>query len=441
MKAGKEFNITDADKQWVEDQFRWMINALGYPQKNQELFLFTSAFFPNTVHSSTLNHRALLQDIIQLFHFAEGKVSCEVETDLRDTPDMPLLSYGGFFETSIEFIETANGYSYKIYLPNALLKNPKRLILEFILQCVRIELCEGHSSWISNDHHYHTLFLIGIYRGWSAILCNTTMLSGSEYINGWQQKIYYKAPIPQTVIAYSMAIFKNLCSGDDGGISAFLTSEMNILYKQACSYFETNSFSFSKDSQITFGRLIKEADFFAKKRNFTAAIGELQKSLFLDITDENRGLALNNIGYYNLWLNEYKKSCKYFLDAIKLHPSFGFAYDNLAFASIQLKNLDDAEHYLLSAMETGNNDPGYSSRNWALFYWAKGDHKKAEQYFLNAFENIKIPIDWLEYYYALFLFEQGNKESANLYLQLAVEKNEPAAINLMNELSTNEENF
>lgn len=91
--------------------------------------------------------------------------------------------------------------------------------------------------------------------------------------------------------------------------------------------------------------------------------------------------AYNNLGYYSIRIKNYEQSVSYFKNSIQIIPDYGYAYDNLGYALIQLGELEDGKEWLDKAMETENNDVAYTYRNLALYYQAKGDINKAEEYF------------------------------------------------------------
>lgn len=46
-KSKPKFSITNADSNWVEENFEWFIEAGGYPDLATIQLQFTSDFFPN----------------------------------------------------------------------------------------------------------------------------------------------------------------------------------------------------------------------------------------------------------------------------------------------------------------------------------------------------------------------------------------------------------
>ena len=116
------------------------------------------------------------------------------------------------------------------------------------------------------------------------------------------------------------------------------------------------------------------------------------------------------MGYNLLRVGEYEKSIPNFQNALQIESNYGYAYDNLGYALIQLGRLEEAKQQLDHARSTENNELAYSARNLALYYQA------------------------LEFHYAKFLICKGETHMGIEYLEKAVEIGEPEAIALKNEL-------
>jgi tetratricopeptide (TPR) repeat protein len=181
--------------------------------------------------------------------------------------------------------------------------------------------------------------------------------------------------------------------------------------------------------------LMKEAGEKASQMNFDDAIETYQKAIFLTQDDYLKSIIYHNIGYALLCKGDFEKGIPFFQKALIINPKAGYANENLSFAFIMLGDTDTGKYYHSLAAQTGKIIKAYSYRNLAMYHQKRGEMEKARQNFQKAFEHITIPVDWLEYLYAHFLFEQGEKEEALVYLQMAVEKGEPQAIQWMNEIN------
>lgn len=171
--------------------------------------------------------------------------------------------------------------------------------------------------------------------------------------------------------------------------------------------------------------------------DFRAAIDTLENVVKLTENRKLKSVALNNIGYYLQRLKEYEKSIPYFEQALAFDHEFGYAHDNLGYSLIKCGQLEEGKKSIAKALSIPNNEPSFSYRNMALYYWAKGEHAEAEKNFQIAFETEteELPVDLLELHYAEFLLDQGETEKAMQFLGAAVEKGEPEAIAKMKELT------
>lgn len=95
--------------------------------------------------------------------------------------------------------------------------------------------------------------------------------------------------------------------------------------------------------------------------------------------------------------------------------------------------LEEGKENIEKAMATGSDDRAYSIRNLGIYHMKKNEMEEAENYFREAFE-MKKRVDLLEYFYAQFLFQKGNKKEGMRFLEMAVAKGEPEAVELIEQL-------
>src|SRR3954468_9607294 len=93
-----QFKITDEDRLWVEENFRWLKSAFGYPNKLEEQVLLTPKFFPATYAAETIVIDHIINDLCTLFGLAPDTVKFELLTDLRDYNNIPYQIEGKPFE-------------------------------------------------------------------------------------------------------------------------------------------------------------------------------------------------------------------------------------------------------------------------------------------------------------------------------------------------------
>jgi len=87
--SSHQFRITEEDRIWVEENFRWLKNVFGYPNKMEEQVLLASKFFPATFAKEAVSADNVITDLCTLFGIPRGIVKSEILTDLRDYNDIP----------------------------------------------------------------------------------------------------------------------------------------------------------------------------------------------------------------------------------------------------------------------------------------------------------------------------------------------------------------
>lgn len=435
MAGNKGFYITDADKEWVHHCFEWLIKSYGYPSPGFTPILFNDHFFPLTIAHKHTDIEPLLMDLCSLFEIDPKKVSFKIEEDIRDTHGTPYEIHGTPFECELELIKQDDGYQYKFYFAKSILKNPKRILFNAVFQFIQIRLSETDIEWLGNEDHYFLFYLIGIYTGWGVILAQTMIDTGRENSGFWERTWKFISPMPIPVMAYSLALHSSLREEKAPNWKIYLPSEIRVHYEKAIEYICNHPAPVYNKQELTAKDLFKQAGKYNREKNFDATIETYQKAIFLTQDKSLLPVIYNNIGYAQLCKTEYSKSISNFQKALEINPSFAYANDNLGFAFIMMGDTETGKHYLSVALQTANNDPAYSYRNLALYHQKRREPEKAKENFDKAFQHITMPVDWLEYLYARFLFEQGETEESLIYLQMAVEKGEPQAIQWMNELN------
>jgi tetratricopeptide (TPR) repeat protein len=430
----KRFQITDNDKEWVHESFDWLLKVYGYPARHYKTILFTEEFFPESLSQPT-SVEPLLADLCRLFIIDRQKIVFEIEKDIRDTYGTPYEFKGKAFESELEVIEKDHSTTYKLYLANILLKDPKRLLFNCLYQCIKIRMLENGIEDVNEDVRLF-FYLVGIFTGYGVILAQTMSGSGTYHDGTWETKWSTPAEIPEPIIAYALALYYSLTGQNDPGWKKFLPAEVRSQYDKAVEYIKQSGNPFFNRQELTANDFYNEGNSYYLKNDFDAAITSFQKAIFLAKQDYLKADLYNYIGYSFLRKQEYLKSIPNFQKALEINPSYGYANDNLGFAFIMSGDGASGKHYLTIALQTKNNDNAYSYRNLALYHQKRGEMNLAEENFKKAFDTIAIPVDLLEYFYAKFLFETGDKEKGMNYLKVAVGKGEPEAIALMKEITS-----
>ena len=428
-----KFRITEPDRDWVEDNFKWLIKVFGYPSRQSEQILITNKFFPKTFSTSDLIVQNLIEDLCNLLGLDSSIITFELHEDLRDVYGMPFEMQGNPFETETEVMEN----NYKIHIAKSISKRSNRLVFSLIYEFIKIRLTENKLQYDTGDDTSLFVFIAGIYFGFGIPLSQNLTDRGRIDNGFWETKWNYVSEMPNEIMAFGLAAYSKLIEQENPEWKNELPKELKSQFDGAINLLnETNSVIFNK-AELDANDLFHLADEEYKNGNYEDAISNLQKILFLTNDKLLKADVYNNIGYYQIRNGEYEKSITNFQKALQIDSNYGFAYDNLGYSLIQTGNIEEGRQQLEKALKTENNDNAYTYRNFALYHLAKNELEQAKSNFKLAFESETVPVDLLELHYANFLINQGETEKGIEYLEKAVEKGEPEAIKRMNGIKKN----
>ena len=158
-KATK-FIITETDRNWVEDNFKWLIQAYGYPNRQSEQILISKDYFPNTFTSKGTAIKPLIDDLGELMDIDPEKIVFEIHEDLRDSYGVPYMSEGKSSEAETEIL--INGY--KLHIAKSITKRSNRLVFSLIYEFIKIRLLESGLKFDTGEDTELFIFLAGIYK-------------------------------------------------------------------------------------------------------------------------------------------------------------------------------------------------------------------------------------------------------------------------------------
>jgi Tfp pilus assembly protein PilF len=431
--ANNKFNITEADRLWVDENFRWLKSVFGYPNKMEEQVLLNEKFFPGTFASETVKIEHVITDLCKLFGIPRQLVIHEILIDLRDYNNIPYQIEGKAFECETELKKG----EYKIFVANSLQKHPDRLVYSLIYEFIRIRLTESDLEFdVGGDDTAMFIYLAGIYYGFGVILAQNLLHAGRSSDGLWEIKWNYGSEMPQSVMAFSLATYANLTGENDPSWKNEFKGDFRKMLEEAIIYLQQNPNDLYDEMEVKANDLFNQANDYFEKNEFDEAIATLQKILFITSDDVMKADVYNNMGYYYMRTKNYQQGISNFRKALALGPEYGFANDNLGYALIMTGELDEGASYLHKAMATANNDMAYTYRNFGLYHQRKKEYDVAEQWFQKSI-NEKTPVDLLEYHYAEFLLEQGDHERAKEFFRKSAGKKEAEGINKLLALGEN----
>ena len=423
-KKVTDFQITEADRGWVEDNFKWLIQVYGYPPRQSRQLELNEESFPSTLNAEVVEVQNILDDLSFLFCLDRDKVLFELQEDLRDSHGVPYEMVGEPFES-----ETVIGENiYKIIITKSLTRHPKRMLCCLIREFLKIRLSEDKHDYDTGEDTDLFLYLAGVYFGFGVILSQNLVDRGISSDGLWETRWNYVAQIPGEVIAFALATYSKLIEQDRPDWKNQLPDSVRPLFEKAIDFLNNSPSPLFSREALEISTLMEQAEIDSQNKDFDAAISSLQKVMFLTNDEIYKAVVYNGVGYYQLRKGALEESMLNFRKALETNANFGFAYDNLGYALLRTGCFEDGKLYLDLAIETGNNNKAYSYRNLAFYYEKIGEMDLAEKNYRLAFEYAEGPVDLLEYHYGEFLIAQGRLEEGNEYLQRAVEKGESEAI-------------
>lgn len=420
-----QLQITDADRQWVDESFELLTECFGYPLIDQ--YAFSETCFPITFSGKGNHVEGLLTDICMHLGMDRRLFSYKTEADLSQSSGIPYTLVG---TPDCQLLPQEEG-KYHILVSQAALQYPGWLCSMVSRECVRAFLAHNGLTEALKEDSLQFVYFAQVYFGYGGILAENLMERGRSWEGIWERNWFHFHPTPMPVVAYALAVFARLKNDTGAKWSATLPGEVAREMERGVCFLDQSENPFFNSAAIREARhidhLLRQAEKRYREGNYASAIlcfEELIRS-----TDDPYMLATahNNIGYYKLRLGQYPESIPSFQRALELDPGFAYAQDNLGLALIMTGKPEEGKDCLERALQTEGNDPAYSFRNMAIYFWKKGDARSAEKYFQKAFE-FQTPVDALGFFYGLFLMDQGDTERGEKHIQLSLEAGEPEAL-------------
>lgn len=429
FSSNHQFKITEGDKAWVEENFKWLMEVYGYPNKMQPQILFTPAFFPLTFSQDVVSPGHVVADLCKLFALEDDVVRFEVVSDHREWRAASPEIHGEVFECETRFLKG----NHLIFIAESLVPHREALVFTLIREFIQIRLHESEIEFdVGGDDTSMFIYLAGIYLGFGVILAQSLVHSEDGGSETWEMKWYDGSPMPGFVMAFALATYAHMRGEDDPLWKNEFDPRFRTTFDEAMKFIHEHPNDLYDDVEIKCNELFEEAEQYFETRRLDDAISTLQKILFLTKDDLMKADVYNNMGYYYILMKDYQSGISNFRKALAFGSEYGYANDNLGYSLIMTGELEEGLSFVKKAMETGNNDIAYSYRNLALYYQKKEQPDLAEEFFRKAFAE-HTPVDLLDYHYGEFQLEQGNKEKAIEYFIASADKKEEPGLTRVRE--------
>ena len=420
-----EFQITEDEKLWVEDNFNWLIGSFGLPNKNAELITYTDKYFPNTRADSEVKIENIIKDLSDILQLNSTKISFEIQRDIRDTQGIPYEIEGVPFEAATEKCNN----EYKIIIANSLRQN--RLLNRLIYELIGIKLHESELKFDTGNDVNLFIYVAGVYLGFGVILSQNLFETGRDFDGFWEKKWNYSSEMPHEIMAYCFALYLKLFEHKITPLKDELPNDFYNLLKSALDFVDLYPSELLNETELETNDLYFQASKLIKNYEYQSAILKLNE--IISIAKNGNEISFityvfERLGYIKIREEKFEESIPYFQKALEIDDNNYIARDNIAYALIKIGEIKEGKKHIDKSIALAYKDMAFIYRNLALYYWAKGYIDEAEDNFILSFQSVSIPVFLLEFDYSKFLLAKGEKEKSNEYLQLSIEKGEPEAM-------------
>lgn len=408
-------SVTAEDKDWIEKNLIWLIEAFGLDHLRTQPFIQPNTEqFPYDNLKDTDQFRQLFEQLCNYWNLNPNEIVVKFFDDIMSKQWTVLRPLGKTNEPSGLYHQmlTSDEVRFNIQLAKSNLDRPQLLVSVLAHELAHVKLLGG--NYVNrNDADMEPLTdLATIYFGFGVFIANSVLVKDTYWIG----RTGY---LPNPIISYANALICYITEHDVKNYYAVLNGNTIDLFKKDFEFLiNTNDTTLTKhqvqESELTYkiGQLI--TDSFAK-RDFEGAI-EAGKKL-LNINPTNVG-ALNNIGYALLQQKKYPEAIEEFTEAISLNPYWDYPYNNRGYCKLQLGDLENAFMDLYHSFEM-NPDNSFSWRNLGAYYLVTNEFEKALEHFEQA-QKIDPKTELINFYLAQAYLKLNNLDLSKQYLDKSI---------------------
>ncbi len=431
-KNNDKIIISDADRQWVNDEFYELLLRFGYPKEEWVQFNFSVAFFPDTFSHHQISIDNLIEDLIYLIDIKNDNISYEVISDIKSSGKIPYMIKGKVFETQTIFNEDNS----HIFVAKSLLKQPNRLIFNLVYEIIKIKMQDKGLLRKDRPETYYQIFIVGTFFGFGLILSQNLINIGRKSDSFWETQWNYNSLMPSPIMAYTLALFSELNNNTQPDWINQLPKDISKEYQKCTQYLSKHKIDYIDINRYKSLELEREARRLSKQHQYEQAISKLTEAL--QLTDHGKYQAgfYVDIGYYYILSNQLDYAEINLNKALEIFPSSPYANNNMGYVLIRKEKLEEGKAFLDKV--TNSKDPiivSYLHRDLGVYYLKKNNLDKAKEHFDIAFSFTDINVDSLNFHYAEYLLQIGNKEEAIKHLQISADNNEILGKKLLKKLS------
>lgn len=408
-KEEDSLRLSSEEKEWVEDNFVWLMDVFGYPSSKYNQLLFTKENFPATFSNNTIEAKFLLQDICDYSGIPIDKVSIHFISDLRNTEMVPFETDEPAFESELN-VEDGK---YTILIAKKMQDHPGRLVHLMVYQCVKIQLIENNLDFATGADTEQFIFLASIFLDFGLLLSTNLRDIGKIEDGTWETHWSYVAPIREEVLAYSLALYVHMAGQLHAEWIGFLAPGFRKLFDAALINLQKHPSELVDPEERRAADLIEDASEATDSGAFHQAFTLFSEALPLTKNTGTREKVLNNLGSLCHRLKRFEDAIPYFNSVLELFPEDQFALDHLSLAHIKLRHMDEARVLLERSSALGGHPN--TMLYFSFYFWVLGDVENAHRYFKRIFEFDEARDGYFELVMGDLLIQDGFRDEGLAY--------------------------
>lgn len=417
----KQLPISEEEKEWIEDNFEWLINNVGIlPLADYEVINYDHELFQHTTPEEITTYLCRILDIDESF------ISISIYDDITtDDVASTEVEIDGSIEDELEFEGDADDFVFiEITVARSIVDDKKLLTSSLAYQLSRIKLSILNLEYETGPDTGVFIYLAATYFGFGLFISNS--------INKDQKGWITENDIPSEVLGYSLAYYSYL-KNDQSNWTNEIEADIKLFFDASLSYIKENPPEiFTQDFVST---LIK-ASRIQEKAFKLYDEGEYEKAVetyrVLEKLDPENPAVFNNSGFFKLRLNMFEESIENFDRALELEPEFAFAFDNKGFALLMLDRLEEGYQNINQSILLDEVN-SYAYRNLGIYYTRKQDFESAYQCFEKSLE-IDPTTELVHFFYGMAMLENGDFKEGMEELEISASINEKESILKLSEI-------
>lgn len=418
-KKSYKHSVTKEDKNWIEENFTWLIECFGLDRLNKQPFILpVNDNFPYTDLNDNVQFQKFFEQICAYLNIHPGIIKIDFFDDIKSKQWTNWTPQGNFSEPAgfTSLINTGKDKFYKVELAQSNLKHPQLLVAVLANELTYVKLLE--SEMINRNEHDIDAFinLSCIFFGFGIFMANSVLTSD---IN-WMSR---SGILPNEIISYSNALICYITNNEADKFSQYLNDNTKELFKKDYEFlFQTNDTLLIKEAVLHSESVYKINEQINDGYNQKDYSKVLEQSKILLEMDSKSMIALCNIAYSLQQQKNYAEAIKYYNRAIDIDPYFDYPYVNRGYCKLQIGDINNAYADIFHSFEMNPYNP-YAWRNKGAYYLKLNELKDALHHFEKALE-IDPKTELINAYLGHTYLKLGKNEIAQIYLSKAEELGE-----------------